>query len=189
MTGLKSQHGVGLIEVMVALLLLAIAILGFSAMQLSAIKATDESIMRTQSISAIKTLSESMRVFPDSSPVYRKQVNDIYKSITNDSNDFTSTYCTKANTYAAAAKNCNTANCTSDEVVNYNVGTIVKSACTKDITLNIEVCPNTSGVNERQCIIAGWSQTKPTMNDEKNSCTNANGSYKPSVSCFIMEAY
>lgn len=182
------QRGVGLVEVMVALLLLAVAVLGFSAMQLSAVKATDESLMRTQSLSAIKTLSESMRVLPDSSPVYRKQVNDIYKS-SNSSDDFTSTYCTKANTYAAAAKNCNTANCTSDEVVNYNVGTIIRSACSKDIALNIEACPNTSGVNERQCIIAGWSQTKPTMNDEKNSCTDANGSYKPSASCFIMEAY
>ena len=35
------QRGVGLVEVMVALLLLAVAVLGFSAMQLSAVKATD----------------------------------------------------------------------------------------------------------------------------------------------------
>lgn len=189
MNGSNLQRGVGLIEVMVALLLLAVAILGFSAMQLSAIKATDESLMRTQSISAIKTLSESMRVLPDSSPVYRKQINDIYKSSTNNSNDFISAYCTNANTYAATAKNCSTANCTSEEVVNYNVGAIIKSACSKDIALNIEVCPNTNGVNERQCIIAGWSQTKPTMTDEKYSCTDAKGSYKPSASCFIMEAY
>ena len=63
------QRGVGLVEVMVALLLLAVAVLGFSAMQLSAVKATDESLMRTQSISVIKTLSESMRVLPDSSSI------------------------------------------------------------------------------------------------------------------------
>ena len=44
-----TQAGVGLIEVMVALLLLAVAVLGFSAMQMSAIKATDESLMRTRS--------------------------------------------------------------------------------------------------------------------------------------------
>lgn len=183
------QRGVGLVEVIVALLLLAVAVLGFSAMQLGAVKATDESLMRTQSISAIKTLSESMRILPDSSPLYRKQVNDIYKSSTYINESLISSYCTKADTYAASAKNCNTANCTSEETVKYNVGAIVKSACSKDIALNIETCPNTSGVNERQCIIAGWNQTKPTMTDESASCTDASGSYKPAASCFIMEAY
>lgn len=183
------QRGVGLVEVMVALLLLAVAVLGFSAMQLSAVKATDESLMRTHSISAIKTLSESMRILPDSSSLYKKQINDIYKSSTYTDKSLTSSYCTKADTYATTAKNCNTANCTSDEMVKYNVSAIVKSTCSKDITLNIETCPNTSNVNERQCIIAGWNQTKPTMTDEDFSCTDANGGYKPAASCFIMEAY
>lgn len=183
------QRGVGLVEVIVALLLLAVAVLGFSAMQLGAVKATDESLMRTQSISAIKTLSESMRILPDSSPLYRKQVNDIYKSSTYSDESIISSYCTKANDYATSAKNCNTANCTSEETVKYNVSTIVKSACSKDIALNIEVCPNTSGVNERQCIIASWNQTKPTMSNQDASCTDASGSYKPAASCFIMEAY
>lgn len=181
------QRGVGLVEVMVALLLLAVAVLGFSAMQVSAIKATDESLMRTQSLSAIKTLSESMRVLPDSSSLYRKQINDIYKS--SSSENLIASYCTKANEYAVSAKKCNTTNCISDEVVNYNVGAIVKSACSKDIILNIEICPKTGGVNERQCIIAAWNQTKPTMVDETSSCTDASGSYKPAASCFIMEAY
>ena len=187
MNAFNLQRGVGLVEVMVALLLLAVAVLGFSAMQLSAVKATDESLMRTQSLSVIKTLSESMRVLPDSSSVYRNQINDIYKSSSSES--LTTSYCTKANEYAVSAKKCNTKNCTSDEVVNYNVGTIVKSACSKDIILNIEICPKTGGVNERQCIIAAWNQTKPTMVDEKASCTDASGSYKPAASCFIMEAY
>ena len=188
MNSFNLQRGVGLVEVMVALLLLAVAVLGFSAMQLSAVKATDESLMRTQSISAIKSLSESMRILPHSSPIYRKQINDIYKGSTNDEN-FISAYCTNANTYAASAINCSTTNCTSEQTVKYNVGAIVKSACSKDIILNIEICPKTGGVNERQCIIAAWNQTKPTMVDEKSSCTDASGSYKPAASCFIMEAY
>lgn len=189
MNNLSLEKGVGLIEVVVALLLLAVAVLGFSAMQLSAVKATDESLMRTQSISVIKTLSESMRILPDSSALYKKQVNDIYISSTYADKSLTASYCGKANTYAASVKNCNTANCTSDEMVKYNVSATIKLACSKDITLNIETCPNTSDINERQCIIAGWNQTKPTMTDEDFSCTNANGSYKPAATCFIMEAY
>ena len=45
-----NQQGFGLIEVMVSLLILAIAVLGFAAMQGQAIKATDESLERTQSL-------------------------------------------------------------------------------------------------------------------------------------------
>ena len=183
------QKGVGLVEVMVALLLLAVAALGFSAMQLNAVKATDEGLMRTQSISAIKTLSESMRILPDSSPIYRKQVNGIYKKSTYINESLIGSYCTEANAYAVAAKNCNTVDCNSEDMVKYNVSAIVKSTCSKDIALNVETCPNTSGVNERQCIIASWNQTKPTMIDGNASCTDASGSYKPAASCFIMEAY
>jgi len=42
MNTFSQQRGVGLVEVLVALLLLAVAVLGFTAMQMSAIKATDE---------------------------------------------------------------------------------------------------------------------------------------------------
>ena len=49
-----SQQGIGLIEVMVALMLLAIAVLGFSAMQMTAVKATDESLMRTRALTVIR---------------------------------------------------------------------------------------------------------------------------------------
>lgn len=186
----SEQKGVGLVEVMVALLLLAVAVLGFSAMQLSAIKATDESLMRTRSISVMKNLSESMRVLPDSSSTYREEVNKVYKdNLESESEYDIGSYCEDVSTYNATASDCNTSNCSTEEVVNYNVASILNSACAKDIALNIEICPNTAGVNERQCIIAGWSQTKPTMTDEKYSCTDANGSYKPSASCFIMEAY
>ncbi len=185
-----TQRGVGLVEVMVALLLLAVAVLGFSAMQLNAIKATDESLMRTKAMSSIKTLSESMRVLPDSSSTYENQVNAIYKkSKKADSSYVISDYCSDVNTYEAAAPNCNTGNCSTAQVVKHNVSTILKTSCNKEIALNIEVCPGTSGVNERRCIIAGWNQTKPTMNDEKFSCTNADGVYKPGSACFIMEAY
>lgn len=190
MNNLKQQCGVGLIEVMVALLLLTVAVLGFSAMQLSAIKATDESLMRTRSISAMKSLSEGMRVLPDSSVIYREQVNGIYKSSKEADKKYNiDAYCEDVDNYNTTVSNCSTGNCSEEEVVGYNTGAILSSACSKEISLNIEICPGTSDVNERQCIIAAWNSTKPTMNDEKYSCTDANGNYRPAASCFIMEAY
>ena len=66
MSTMKQHYGVGLVEVLVALLLLAVAVLGFTAMQVSAIKATDESLMRTRSLTIMRGGAETMRANPDS---------------------------------------------------------------------------------------------------------------------------
>ena len=54
MKNINNQYGVGLVEVLVALLLLAVAVLGFSAMQMTAVKATDESLMRTRALTIMR---------------------------------------------------------------------------------------------------------------------------------------
>nr|WP_317199494.1 type IV pilus modification protein PilV [uncultured Psychrobacter sp.] len=65
MNYLSSQRGVGLIEVMVAVLLLSVAVLGFSALQVRAVSATDESLVRTKSLTLVRNLAEVMRAYPD----------------------------------------------------------------------------------------------------------------------------
>lgn len=62
----SNQNGVGLIEVLVAVLLLSIAILGFSALQIRAVSATDESLVRTKSLTVVRNLAEVMRAYPES---------------------------------------------------------------------------------------------------------------------------
>lgn len=62
---INQQRGVGLIEVMVAVLLLSIAVLGFSALQVRAISATDESLVRTKSMTLVRNLAETMRAYPE----------------------------------------------------------------------------------------------------------------------------
>lgn len=62
---LSHQHGVGLVEVLVAVLLLAVAVLGFSALQVRAVSATDESLVRTKSLTLVRNLAEVMRAYPD----------------------------------------------------------------------------------------------------------------------------
>ena len=71
----NTQAGVGLIEVMVALLLLAVAVLGFSAMQMSAIKATDESLMRTRSLAIMRGGAETMRTNPSGIAAFKTAIN------------------------------------------------------------------------------------------------------------------
>ena len=65
MNGSSFQRGVGLVEVLVAVLLLSIAILGFSALQMRAITATDESLVRTKSLTVVRNLAEVMRGYPE----------------------------------------------------------------------------------------------------------------------------
>ncbi len=60
-----SQRGVGLVEVLVAVLLLSVAVLGFSALQVRAVSATDESLVRTKSLTLVRNLAEVMRAYPE----------------------------------------------------------------------------------------------------------------------------
>lgn len=65
MKNISSQRGVGLVEVLVAVLLLSIAVLGFSALQMRAISATDESLVRTKSMTIVRNMAEIMRAYPE----------------------------------------------------------------------------------------------------------------------------
>lgn len=65
MKQISHEQGVGLVEVLVAVLLLSIAVLGFSALQMRAISATDESLVRTKSLTMVRNLAEVMRAYPE----------------------------------------------------------------------------------------------------------------------------
>lgn len=55
------QHGVALIEVMVAVLLLSVGLLGYSALQVRAVKATQSSLQRTTASILAGNILEVMR--------------------------------------------------------------------------------------------------------------------------------
>ena len=72
---ISNQKGVGLIEVLVALMLLAIAVLGFTAMQMTAVKATDESLMRTRALTVMRGAAEMMRANAEGIPAFKTAIN------------------------------------------------------------------------------------------------------------------
>ena len=59
---IKTQKGVGLVEVLVALVLLSIAVLGFVALQIRAVAATNEATMNVQATNIARDLAERMRI-------------------------------------------------------------------------------------------------------------------------------
>lgn len=69
------QQGVGLIEVLVSLLLLAVAVLGYSALQLTAVKLTHESTQRTQATMILRNLGEQLRINPAGLGTYIEALN------------------------------------------------------------------------------------------------------------------
>ncbi|MDY6984714.1 MAG: type IV pilus modification protein PilV [Pseudomonadota bacterium] len=58
---LRSQHGASLIEVLVAMTILAVGILGINAMQTSTLKSNQNSYMRTQAVYLAQDIVERVR--------------------------------------------------------------------------------------------------------------------------------
>lgn len=188
MKSISQQQGVGLVEVLVALLLLAVAVLGFSAMQMTAIKATDESLMRTRALTIMRGGAETMRANSGGTSAFKTAVNGSTDSITIDGAAITKDSCVKNITGAPAA----TDSCTINQLATRD-GLLMKSyAFENDINIGLvpDGCPGTSGNQERQCFVASWGDTTATLSDsDVNACANANGTYKNGAECFIMEAY
>jgi type IV pilus assembly protein PilV len=61
---MRAQQGVGMLEVLVALLLLAIGVLGFTALQLRAVDASTEANSRVTALTLARDLTERMRSNP-----------------------------------------------------------------------------------------------------------------------------
>ncbi len=188
MNSIGNQRGVGLIEVLIALVLLAVAVLGFSAMQMVAVKATDESLMRTRALTIMRGGAETMRTNPSGISAFKTAVNGSSDSVTIGNVAITKDSCINNAVTAPLA----TDSCTINQLATRN-GLLMKSyATTNNISIGLAPngCPGTSGNQERQCFIASWGDTTVSLDDTAvNACANANGTYKNGADCFIMEAY
>ncbi|MGP4715992.1 type IV pilus modification protein PilV [Psychrobacter sp. T6-6] len=188
MRNLGNQHGVGLVEVLVALLLLAVAVLGFSAMQMTAVKATDESLMRTRALAIMRGGAETMRANSSGISAFKTAVNGSTDSVTIDGAVITKDSCIKNTTGAPVAAD----SCTINQLATRDALLMKSYAVINDIKLGLvpNGCPGTSGEQERQCFVASWGDTTVALSDsDTNACAYANGTYKNGAECFIMEAY
>lgn len=184
---MNHQKGVGLIEVMVALLLLAAAVLGFSAMQMSAIKATDESLMRTRALTVMRGGAETMRTNPDGISAFKAAINGTSDTVSIGEASIDKESCVQNTTTAPVA----TFSCTIEQLATRD-GLLLKSyAASNDMLIGLAAngCPGTTGKQERQCFVASWGDTTLALDDSANACADSDGIYKNGAECFIMEAY
>lgn len=189
-----SQDGVGLVEVMVALLLLMVAVLGYSALQGQAIKVTNESLERSQSLIIMRTIAEKIRANPSAITNYESNLNI-------------------AGIPTAPSKLCGldgtavTALCQPAELAAAEVFKIRIELQNYDFQIQIHPCPNTGGTGTNvannimysYCLISAWGDTKPTIGTDKNlDCLTkrvvngevveeVGGSYYSKATCMMME--
>lgn len=196
--GFNNQQGIGLVEVLVALLLLAVAALGYSALQARSLQSTDESLTRTNAINLIRNAAEKIRTNGVDAVYLARQNNPNNKTQNIDTVQILKLYATHLNaTSAPADVTCNQG-CTSEQQVIKDVRELWKTAGgtfggtdDRDIKLGMETCPYKSASNKSNnyCIFAAWKDTNPRLGTDDNSCMNYSGIYLFNANCVMMEAY
>ena len=170
---MKSQRGVGLMEVLVSLVILAIAVLGFAALQFRAIDAIQEANDRTEAMTLARDLAEKIRV-------NRTQLSK-YKSEINASEETTAKSCVRADSDKPADPI--TSMCTRTELATFDASQILGMAKQKNMTIIISDCQG----GDRQCVYVAWGDTAITATSQANCMVS--GVYVAGAKCLVMEAY
>lgn len=173
---LKQQQGVGLMEVLVAMLILSVAILGFVALQVRATVATEEALKRSDALILLHGLAEKIRL--NAQADYRVVIPKQLPS------------CAQ------------TQDCSPNQQAQVDLYQQQQLAKSKLIQIGVADCPNTSVQQSRLCLIASWNETQPIvaarhieqrcLNDngtESDSIANDAGRYADNPDCLVLEAY
>ena len=173
------QKGVGLIEVLVAALIMAVGILGLVAMQLKSVQTSGTSQARVQATAIAQDLIE------------RITMND--SSMLQSSNGYGPTLSagTYVSTPSSLPETCLSGNCTPEETVTFDINQAAYYAGTllPEGLLSGRIA--SSGSNNLQVFVA-WGGTKPTIGTGDDACMEsaADGtlSYRPDANCVMLEA-
>lgn len=178
---IKQQYGVGLVEVLVSLILLAIGVLGFTGLQLKAIDASAEASQQVLALTVARDLAERMRANPQAVITGQYKVGFVEG--------------------ATPDKNCmKTAFPPKDIAEKCDLPFAAKQAQDNGMNLAVDRCPTSAS---RQCIYVAWGQT--SLADQKNdegkatqkglgNCIQMDGenyksAYAAQSHCLYLEAY
>ncbi|WP_353142685.1 type IV pilus modification protein PilV [Acinetobacter pragensis] len=174
---MNKQQGVGLVEVLVALLLLSIAILGFAGLQLRAVEATSEGANRIQAMNLSRDLAEKIRMNNSAAALTAYQTNLASQS-----------------RQEAEGTDCYAAFCSPAVKAAFDVHEAYLQAQDMGMLINMMSCPGTK--NGRSCIYVAWNKTDATNNttdkEGQVSCTSSlesSFSYQDGSTCIVMEAF
>lgn len=170
---MKSQRGVGLMEVLVSLVILAIAVLGFAALQFRALDAIQEANDRTAAMTLARDLAEKIRVNRTQLSKYKSEINAPGKT--------TAKSCVRADSDEPADPI--TSMCTRTELATFDARQLLGAAKQKNMTIIISDCHG----GDRQCVYVAWGDTAITATSQANCMVS--GVYVAGAKCLVMEAY
>ncbi|WP_168409065.1 type IV pilus modification protein PilV [Acinetobacter indicus] len=156
---IRNQYGVGLVEVLVALVLLGIAVLGFTALQIRAVSASADAGQNIQAMNIARDLSERIRMNRAGSNDYKES-----NSVTDCAANF----------------------CSSSQMAAYDFEQVQLRA--EDLGMSIAVHDCQGSTLKRKCVYVAWGTTTATNGSGGNHCTNGTA-YNPNAQCIIMEVY
>ena len=174
----QSQQGVGLIEVLVALLLLAVGVLGYSILQIRAVDASSEALSRSQGMLIVRSLAENIRANSVAQTAYPAAV----RGYTNISTAPT-----------APSPSCSNNICTPAQMASFDAFMAARAAF--DIGMNVTMgdCPGVASAPiKRQCLFIAWGNTTLSATGtaaDVSNCMNTSGVYINGSNCLMMEAY
>ena len=160
----KLQRGIGMPEVIVSMLLLGVAVIGFAALQVRALDSTNDAMFRTQAAAIAQEMGERMRLNPQGAATYR--------------NNWSTT--------AVAANKCETGNCTPVQMAQYDMRTMTNLAAASLPNGQIAVLPCINRTN--LCVYVSWNATNPTIGTAAPACSLSSDAYVPNADCVKLEA-
>jgi type IV pilus assembly protein PilV len=153
----RSQSGFSMIEVLAAVLLLMVGVLGYAALQTRAMQSTGESYFRAQAMGIAQDLASRMRV------------NAAQKSAYTTASNWSATAPT------APSTTCITAACTAANIATADIQDVRFSALSllPQGQMLVEACQAATAMT---CVYVSWGSTAPTTGSS-GQCVDATGKY------------
>ncbi|HEX6592474.1 MAG TPA: type IV pilus modification protein PilV [Moraxellaceae bacterium] len=168
------QRGVGLIEVLVAMVILGVVVLGFAAMQMRAVGMTGDSYARSQAMSIAQDLVERMSVN--------------YLS----AGEYLSAYSGGAalTPLTTLANNCLTSTCTSAQLATFDIEQARYYAAAL-LPEGLVYIRRDAGASENIQVFVAWGGTNPVPGISDNACMTTSGTadlqMKVDANCVMIE--
>lgn len=178
MNSMRLQRGVGLVEVLVALLLLSIGVLGFAALQIRAVDASQAAGSQVTAIGVASDLADRMRT----------NIPAVWAG------NYTQTAPIACATAKSFISSTTTIGGSAQSQATYDLNDVSDKACQAGMTaVVVDLCPASvtalaanSNVATRQCVYVSWGKTTLTS---KADCVTSTGAYKSGAQCLFLEAY
>ena len=166
---MKYQKGVGLIEVIMSVLVLGLAVLGFITLQYRSLELASEALKKVEAVNLASNLAE--RMYVNRTKAYTNADGLVDGQDINDcvSEKDSIKYCSATN------------------FAEKDIADIQAIATEKNMQINVFTCPETT--NNRNCIYVAWDETQAIQgSEEDNACTSEdNFSYLPNAKCVVVE--